>query len=138
MFDEVGQYVWTRKSIPNKRFYPGSWAKFKILHVYLSRLLNQLLRLKSLLLPLRSKKVAARIINIKTHHLFSKQRILSVHVTNAQRKTSGDLTPSCSWITCRIIIKLILICLSNSVFNSFMKTKNKKWTVFRFPFFMKT
>ena len=34
-----------------------------------------------------------------------------------------------------LIIKLILICLSNSFFNSFMKTKNEKRTVFRFPFF---
>ena len=34
-----------------------------------------------------------------------------------------------------IIIKLILICLSNLFFNSFMKTKNEKRTVFRFPFF---
>ena len=25
--------------------------------------------------------------------------------------------------------------LSNSFFNSFMKMKNKKWIVFRFPFF---
>ena len=30
---------------------------------------------------------------------------------------------------------LILIFLSNSFFNSFMKMKNEKWTVFRFPFF---
>ena len=34
-----------------------------------------------------------------------------------------------------IIIKLILICLNNSFFNSFMKMKNEKRTVFRFPFF---
>ena len=34
-----------------------------------------------------------------------------------------------------IIIKLILICLNNSFFNSFMKTNNEKRTVFRFPFF---
>ena len=32
---------------------------------------------------------------------------------------------------------LILIFLSNSFFNSFMKMKNEKRTVFRFPFFYK-
>ena len=39
-----------------------------------------------------SMKVAASNINIKTHQLFSKQRILDVRVTIAQRKTSTDLT----------------------------------------------
>ena len=34
-----------------------------------------------------------------------------------------------------MIIKLILICLSNSFFNFFIKMKNEKRTVFRFPFF---
>ena len=33
-----------------------------------------------------------------------------------------------------MIIKLILICLSNSFFNFFIKMKNEKRTVFRFPF----
>ena len=41
-------------------------------------------------------KVAASNINIKIHQLFSKQRILSVRMTLAQRKTSGDLTRTCS------------------------------------------
>ena len=41
-------------------------------------------------------KVAASNINIKIHQLFSKQRILGVSVTIAQRKTSGDLTRTCS------------------------------------------
>ena len=41
-------------------------------------------------------KVTANIINIKINHLFSKQRILGVHVTTAQRKTSRDLTRTCS------------------------------------------
>ena len=36
-------------------------------------------------------KVAAGNVNIKIHQLFSKQRILGVHETIAQRKTSGDL-----------------------------------------------
>ena len=36
-------------------------------------------------------KVAASYVNIKIHHLFSKQRILGVRVTIALRKTSGDL-----------------------------------------------
>ena len=40
-------------------------------------------------------------------------------------------------ILVKITIKLILIFLSNSFFNSFMKMKNKKWTVFRFSFFHK-
>ena len=34
-----------------------------------------------------------------------------------------------------MIIKLILICSSNSFFNFFIKMKNEKRTVFRFPFF---
>ena len=34
-----------------------------------------------------------------------------------------------------MIVKLILICLSNSFFNFFIKMKNEKRTVFRFPFF---
>ena len=37
-------------------------------------------------------KVAASNINIKTHQLFFKQRILDVRVTIAQRKTSTDMT----------------------------------------------
>ena len=41
-------------------------------------------------------KVAASNININIHRLFSKQRILGVRVTTAQRKTSGDLTRTCS------------------------------------------
>ena len=41
-------------------------------------------------------KVAASNINIKIHQLFSKQRILGVRVTIAQRETSGNLTRTCS------------------------------------------
>ena len=41
-------------------------------------------------------KVAACNINIKIHQLFSKQRILDVRVTIAQRKISGDLTRTCT------------------------------------------
>ena len=41
-------------------------------------------------------KVAASNINIKIHQLFSKQPILGICVTIAQRKTSGDLTRTCS------------------------------------------
>ena len=41
-------------------------------------------------------KVAASSINNKIHQLFSKQRILCVSVTIAQRKTSGNLTRTCS------------------------------------------
>ena len=37
-------------------------------------------------------KVAASNVNIKIHQLFSKQRILGVRMTIAQRKTSGGLT----------------------------------------------
>ena len=37
-------------------------------------------------------KVVANNVNIKIHQLSSKQRILGVHVTIAQRKTSGSLT----------------------------------------------
>ena len=32
-------FVWKRKGIPNRRCYPGNWAKYKILHIYFSRLL---------------------------------------------------------------------------------------------------
>ena len=39
-----------------------------------------------------SMKVAASNVN----QLFFKQRILGVRVTTAQRKTSGDLTRTCS------------------------------------------
>ena len=41
-------------------------------------------------------KVAASNVNIKIHQLFSKQGILGVCVTIAQRKTSGNLTRTCS------------------------------------------
>ena len=37
-------------------------------------------------------EVAASNVNIKIHQLFSKQRILGVRVTTAQRKTSGGWT----------------------------------------------
>ena len=37
-------------------------------------------------------KVAASNVNIKIHQLFSKQQILGVRVTIAQRKTLGGLT----------------------------------------------
>ena len=41
-------------------------------------------------------KVAASNVNIKIHQLFSKQQILGVRLTIAHRKTSGDLTLTCS------------------------------------------
>ena len=41
-------------------------------------------------------KVAASNINININQLFSKQRILGVRITIVQRKTSGDLTRTCS------------------------------------------
>ena len=46
-------------------------------------------------------KVAVSNISIKIHQLFSKQRILGVRLTIAQRKISGDLTRTCSRIMCR-------------------------------------
>ena len=59
-----------------------------------------------------------------------KQRILSVRVTIVHRKILRDLTRSYFWINVqtilvKIFIKLTLICLSNSFFNSFMKMKNE-------------
>ena len=39
----------------------------------------------------QNMKVAASNVNIKINQLFFKQRILGVHVTIAQRKTSGGL-----------------------------------------------
>ena len=44
----------------------------------------------------KNKIIAASNININIHRLFSKQRILGVRMTTAQRKTSGDLTRTCS------------------------------------------
>ena len=41
-------------------------------------------------------KVAASRVNIKIHQLFSEHRIIGVRVTIAHRKTSGDLTRTCS------------------------------------------
>ena len=41
-------------------------------------------------------KVAASSVNIKIHQLFSEHRIIGVCVTIAHRKTSGDLTRTCS------------------------------------------
>ena len=38
-------------------------------------------------------------------------------------------------ILVKITINFILIFLNSSFFNFFMKMKNEKWTVFRFPFF---
>ena len=41
-------------------------------------------------------KLTASNVNIKIRKLFSKQWILGVRVTIAHRKTSGDLTRTCS------------------------------------------
>ena len=49
----------------------------------------------------RNMKVAATNVSIKIHQLLSKQRILGVRVNIAHQKTSGDLTRTCSCITCR-------------------------------------
>ena len=85
-------------------------------------------------------KVAASNVNVKIHQLFFKKRILGVRVTIAQRKTLGGLDTY--WLLNNVytilvimIVKLILICLSNSFFNFFIKMKNEKRTVFRFPIF---
>ena len=80
-------------------------------------------------------KVAASNMNIKIDQLFSEQWILGVRVTIAQRKISVDLN-NVQTILVKITIKLIFDCLSNSLFNSFMKMKNEKRTVFRFPFLL--
>ena len=45
-------------------------------------------------------KVAASNINIKIHQLFSKQRVLGVHMIIIQRKILGDLRRICFLITC--------------------------------------
>ena len=44
----------------------------------------------------RNMKVAASNINIKIHQMFSKQWILGISVTVAQRKISGNLKQTCS------------------------------------------
>ena len=45
-------FVWTRKGVLNKRYYPENWPKYEIIHIYFSRLLlkflNHLLLLKCL------------------------------------------------------------------------------------------
>ena len=46
-------------------------------------------------------KLAASSVNIKIHQLLSKQRILGVRDTIAQRKTSSGLRQTDSRITCR-------------------------------------
>ena len=85
-------------------------------------------------------KVAVINISIKIHQLFSKQRIIGLRVIIVQWKISGGLdknllVDNVQTILVKITIKLILIFLSNSFFNFFMKMKKEKWTVFRFPFF---
>ena len=45
-------------------------------------------------------KVAASNINIKIHQLFSKQRVLGVHMIIVQRKILGDLRRICFLIAC--------------------------------------
>ena len=86
-------------------------------------------------------KVAASNINIKMHQLFSEQRILGVCLRDRSTAEnlcglhSNLLLNNVQTILVKITIKLILIFLSNSFFNFFMKIKNEKWTAFRFPFF---
>ena len=85
-------------------------------------------------------KVAASNVNIKIHQLFFKKRILGVRVTTAPRKTLGGLDTywlfnNVYTILVIMIVKLILICLSNSFFNFFIKMKNELYFVFHF--FMK-
>ena len=71
--------------------------------------------------------------------MFSEQWTLCGCVTIMQLKISVDLTRTCFCIAYIFenSHKLILIFLSNLFFNSFMKMKTNKWTVFRFPFFIK-
>ena len=79
-------------------------------------------------------KAAASNINIKIHQLFSKQQILDVHVTIVHQCTAENLRGlhinlllnDMYTILVKITIKLILIFLSHSLFNSFIKMKNKK------------
>ena len=55
----------------------------------------------------------------------------------AARLDTNLLLNNVQTILVKISIKLILtVCLSNSFFNSFMKMKNEKRTVFRFPFLL--
>ena len=124
------EFVWKRKGIPNRRCYPGNWAKYKILHIYFSRLLlnfKSTFKIKKFMNdfwndfrrtpPMAAStsmfyfaidyknepnmKVAASNVNIKVHQLFSRQRILGVRVIIVHRKTSGNFARTCSWITCR-------------------------------------
>ena len=83
----------------------------------------------------RNMKVSASNTNIEIYQLSSKQWILGVHMTIAQRIISGDLTRTCIQITIKLI--LILLSISNWFFNSFMLMKNEKRTLFRFLIFMK-
>ena len=84
---------------------------------------------------------AASNINIKIHQLFSKQRILGdclrdhCTVENLTGIDTDLLLKNVYLILVKITIKLILIFLSNSFFNPFMKMKHEKQTVLRFSFF---
>ena len=83
-------------------------------------------------------KVAASNINIKIRQMFSEHQILYDHCTaeNLRGLYTIFLLNKVQTILVKITIMLILIFLNNSFFNSFIKTKNEKRTVFRFPFFL--
>ena len=84
-------------------------------------------------------KVAASNITIKIRQMFFEHQILYDHCTaeNLRGLDTNLLLNKVQTILVKMTIMLILIFLNNSFFNSFIKTKNEKRTVFRFPFFYK-
>ena len=69
-------------------------------------------------------KVAASSVNIKIQQLFPKRDPCTVE--NLRGLDTNLLSNNVWNILVKIIIKLIVICLSILLFNSFMKMKNEK------------
>ena len=84
-------------------------------------------------------KVAANNVNIKMHHCFLNSEFL----VSAWPLHSGKRQWAWHELVLKqrvdhnviMILKLNLICVNNSLFNFFIKMKNEKRTVIRFPFF---
>ena len=80
-------------------------------------------------------KVAASNINIKIHQWFCWCPRDHCTAENLREIETNLLLNNVQTMLRKITIKFILIVLSKSFFNFFMKTKNEKLTLFRFPFF---
>ena len=130
------------KSVPNNPYCPVNWAKYKIVHLYFS---NFCLNFKSTFTILKESMndfwndfkrtpLMAASANMFYIAIGYKNR---ANMKVAARLDTNLLLNNVQTILVKISIKLILtVCLSNSFFNSFMKMKNEKRTVFRFPFLL--